>query len=267
MKSTLLACAAQLKLSEEHRMLQGHHRSSARLYSRNDTFGSMHLQRCITEAVCSGFRPQRSMARGAQAPLPEPAFSLDSAWPTELLSPLCMTAGPWKAFISRHEELQSGLSATSSGHATLDSNAGTAADSSSATHTAQVIADASDSEAEAVRIWAHQHASSDEDEMQAVPCTADLSDPEEEELQLRVCNGPWSSLHKPTQASAHAFLESNSADFFLINQHAGASSASLQCTCGRLTCTMPVLARAALERTRFSCLALQTQSLLHAFPC
>ena len=73
-KSTLVACAAQLKLSEEHRVLQGHHRSSARLYSRNDTFGSMHLRRCITEAVCGGFRPQRSMFQGAQAPLPEPAF-------------------------------------------------------------------------------------------------------------------------------------------------------------------------------------------------
>ena len=40
-------CSAAIKLSEEHRMLQGHHRSSARLYSRNDTFGSLHLcDRC-----------------------------------------------------------------------------------------------------------------------------------------------------------------------------------------------------------------------------
>ena len=53
MKSTLLACASQMKMSEEHRRLHGHHRSSARLYSRNDTFGSLHLQRTATEAICN----------------------------------------------------------------------------------------------------------------------------------------------------------------------------------------------------------------------
>ena len=87
MKSTLLACAAQMKMSEEHRMLQGHHRSSARLYSRNDAFGSLHLQRTATEAICNGFRLQRSMSRGAQAPLPEPPFYVGPAWPTGLLPP------------------------------------------------------------------------------------------------------------------------------------------------------------------------------------
>ena len=38
MKSTLLAAAAQLRLAKEIRLAQGHHRDSARLYSRNDTF-------------------------------------------------------------------------------------------------------------------------------------------------------------------------------------------------------------------------------------
>ena len=44
MKSTLLAAAAQLRLAKEIRLAQGHHRDSARLYSRNDTFDSLDAQ-------------------------------------------------------------------------------------------------------------------------------------------------------------------------------------------------------------------------------
>ena len=40
MKSTGLAAAAQLRLWKEHRLLHGHHRDSAALYSRNDVFAS-----------------------------------------------------------------------------------------------------------------------------------------------------------------------------------------------------------------------------------
>ena len=48
MKSTALASAAQLRLSRDDRLSQGHHRDSARLYSRNDTFASLRIQRSIT---------------------------------------------------------------------------------------------------------------------------------------------------------------------------------------------------------------------------
>ena len=81
MKSTMLANAAQIMMAKEHRMQQGHHRDSALLYSRNDAFSSLHVQRSVAEAVAKGFRPERSVARGAQAPLPEPPFSVSDTVP------------------------------------------------------------------------------------------------------------------------------------------------------------------------------------------
>ena len=83
MKSTALAAAAQLRLSKDDRLAQGHHRDSARLYSRNDTFASLHIQRSIAIAVSEGWRPQRSMARGGSAPVPEPPFSAPNSRPAE----------------------------------------------------------------------------------------------------------------------------------------------------------------------------------------
>ena len=171
-------------------MLQGHHRSSARLYSRNDTFGSLHLQRTITEAVCNGFRPQRSMSRGAQAPSPESPFQMDSLWPPELLPNTSMHAGPWEHFTSRHELLQLQPPAL---HAEPASD--------------------SEAESEAVQAWAEAYASSG--------CTADFSHDESEQPQLRVCNGPWSSLHRPTESSIHAFLDSDSTDVHLVKPACG----------------------------------------------
>ena len=44
LKSCLLAAAAQLRLPREDRMQQGKHRDSARLYSRDDTIASLHVQ-------------------------------------------------------------------------------------------------------------------------------------------------------------------------------------------------------------------------------
>ena len=73
MKSTP---AAQLRLAKEIRLAQGHHRDSARLYSRNDTFESLDAQRRLATAMSTGWRPNRSVARGGQAPIPEPPFSL-----------------------------------------------------------------------------------------------------------------------------------------------------------------------------------------------
>ena len=75
MKSTVLAAAAQLRLSKDIRLSQGHHRDSAALYSRNDTFDSLYAQRRLSLALSRGWRPQRSIARGGQAPVPEPPYA------------------------------------------------------------------------------------------------------------------------------------------------------------------------------------------------
>ncbi|CAE7290205.1 unnamed protein product, partial [Symbiodinium pilosum] len=92
MKSTALALAAQLHLPKEDRLSQGHHRDSAKLYSRNDTFTSLFVQRHIGSQVAQGWRPQRSMARQSQNP------------------PRSLLASPWRIFTSRHEALRAGLS-------------------------------------------------------------------------------------------------------------------------------------------------------------
>ena len=95
MKSTLLAAAAQLRLAKEIRLAQGHHRDSARLYSRNDTFDSLDAQHRLATAMSTGWRPNRSVARGGQAPIPHDILS-----------------GPWKYFASRHEALHAASQAT-----------------------------------------------------------------------------------------------------------------------------------------------------------
>ena len=101
MQSTMLACAAQLRLPKEHRMSQGHHRDSALLYSRNDTFSRFLVQSTICTSIADGFRPERSMARGGQAPLPEPPF----LHPEPALPAMDLLAGPWVLSTSRHEQL------------------------------------------------------------------------------------------------------------------------------------------------------------------
>ncbi len=80
LKSTLLSYAAQLQLPDEMRRIQGKHRAvqaSTRLYSRDDVSSALHLQRIIREKVLGGWRPSTPVARGGQAPLIEPKFSLD----------------------------------------------------------------------------------------------------------------------------------------------------------------------------------------------
>ncbi|CAE7778914.1 unnamed protein product [Symbiodinium sp. CCMP2592] len=86
MKSTLLAAAAQLRVYKELRLAQGHHRDSARLYSRNDTFDSLDLQHRLAQAFSTGWRPNRSVARGGQAPIPEPPFHLPAGDPLQSIT-------------------------------------------------------------------------------------------------------------------------------------------------------------------------------------
>ena len=60
----LLSAAAQLRLPEDSRRLQGHHRlSSALLYSRDDTIEALWVQSELTAAIRRGWRPPRPMAR------------------------------------------------------------------------------------------------------------------------------------------------------------------------------------------------------------
>ena len=80
LKSTMLSYAAQLQLPDEMRRIQGKHRAvqaSTRLYSRDDVSSAIHLQQIVREKVLGGWRPSTPVARGGQAPLVEPKFSLD----------------------------------------------------------------------------------------------------------------------------------------------------------------------------------------------
>ena len=56
MKSTLLAAAGQLNLNLEQRAKQGHHKKSVQLYSRDDVWPSLFLQRDILVDISTGWR-------------------------------------------------------------------------------------------------------------------------------------------------------------------------------------------------------------------
>ena len=74
MKSTMLAAAGQLNMNLEQRAKQGHHKKSVQLYSRDDVWPSLFLQRDILVDISAGWRPLTSQSRGAKQPLPEPPF-------------------------------------------------------------------------------------------------------------------------------------------------------------------------------------------------
>ena len=77
LKVCLLSASAQLRLPEEARRLQGHHKlTSVQLYSRDDTIQSLWLQRQVALRVKAGWRPPRPQARGSQPHTIEPAFSV-----------------------------------------------------------------------------------------------------------------------------------------------------------------------------------------------
>ena len=152
MKSTSLASAAQLRLSRDDRLSQGH-RDSARLYSRNDTFASLHVQRSIALAIANGWRPQRSMARGGSAPVPEPPFEAPRTHPAEHLPASSFLEGPWRIFTSRHESM----------HA---SHTWTTRPSCYAEDPASEHSKASNPEAEAVEEYALMHSSSESEARQ-----------------------------------------------------------------------------------------------------
>ena len=74
MKSTMLAAAGQLNMNLEQHATQGHHKKSVQLYSRDDVWPSLFLQRDILVDISTGWRPLTSQSRGAKQPLPEPPF-------------------------------------------------------------------------------------------------------------------------------------------------------------------------------------------------
>ena len=77
LKVALPSAAAQLRLPEELRRQQGHHRlSSVQLHSRDDTVESMWAQAQIASALIRGWRPTRPQSRGGQHPVFEPTFSV-----------------------------------------------------------------------------------------------------------------------------------------------------------------------------------------------
>ena len=84
LKVSLLSASAQLRLPEESRRLQGHHKlSSVQLYSRDDTIQSLSLQRQIAVQIQLGWRPPRPQARGSQPHTIEPAFSVSAKLPIQ----------------------------------------------------------------------------------------------------------------------------------------------------------------------------------------
>ena len=71
----MLSAALQLRLPEDDRRVQGHHKlSSTRLYGRDDTHQALCMQRQLARALARQWRPQRPMARGGQQPTLEPPF-------------------------------------------------------------------------------------------------------------------------------------------------------------------------------------------------
>ncbi|CAE6949096.1 mfsd7-A, partial [Symbiodinium sp. CCMP2456] len=112
MKPTGLASAAQLRLWKEHRLTHGHHRDSAALYSRNDVFASLDVQHSLSDSMCAGWRAERSIARGGQAPIPEPPFALPPGPVLEELPAQDLLDPRWVFFVTRHEHLHAAAAAT-----------------------------------------------------------------------------------------------------------------------------------------------------------
>ncbi|CAE7837445.1 unnamed protein product, partial [Symbiodinium necroappetens] len=177
MKSTMLAAAAQIQFDEHARLAQGHHRDSLSLYSRSDTLEALRLQRELSTQLARGWRPQRSMARGGAAPVPEPPFSTPPQPPQQLLDNEQLQAGTWAVFTSRHESLHRNTEPKSP---EPDEQQSTRPDT--------------DSEADLVEKYAWERTQSSEEESEEPTAPA----PDEE---LFVCSGPWNALHSPTRSS------------------------------------------------------------------
>ena len=78
LKVTFLSAAAQLRLPESSRKLQGNHTGgSVQLYSRDDTIEALWVQSQVASAVRNGWRAVRPLQRGGQTPIPEPPILME----------------------------------------------------------------------------------------------------------------------------------------------------------------------------------------------
>ena len=210
MKSTALALAAQLHLPREDRLSQGHHRDSAKLYSRNDSFASLRVQRHICTQVASGWRPLRSMARGGAAPVPEPPSNVSEHAPPQHLPAASLLQGPWRIFTSRHETM----------HA-ADEPAQPTPELCSIQQEDNVLVAGSDSEAEEVELFA-QTATADSD---SNADEAQQAQQEDSSMLTYVCSGPWGRMHVPTTKSLQAYL-------LALPQQGSLAVCKLKASCG-----------------------------------
>ena len=202
MKSTLLAAAAQRRLRKDMRLSAGHHRDSAALYSRNDTFDSLDAQHSIAVAMSEGWRPSRSVARGGQAPIPEPPFALPGTPPLQALHSKDLLSGPWSAFTTRHEALHLRHQDTEPSHERPSTPKDTPLSAAGEDPIEQFspndpISDCSDVEAAMVRRAAlrRTQSSSSEAEVSSVSSSIASAATDQNDLPLFACTGPWSCWH------------------------------------------------------------------------
>ena len=197
LKSTCLAAAAQLRINKEDRLQQGHHRDSAALYSRNDTFASLDVQAKLCTAMADGWRPERSMGRGGQAPVPEPPFALPPGPVLQSLRASDLLAGAWSHFTTRNEHLHALGDA-----ATQQAPPLTALTQTDSCQESPVASPGPvDVEADMVEKAALAGHASDSSEQSSAPSVD--SDNDQAPLELRMpssaakyaCNGPWGRWH------------------------------------------------------------------------
>ena len=197
MKSTVLAAAAQLRLSKDIRLSQGHHRDSAALYSRNDTFDSLFAQRRLALALSRGWRPQRSIARGGQAPVPEPPFTLPGTEPLAELPADALLQGTWAFFATRHETLQAALPLADPARATRAPLSPLNSPCSPSLEPASPSDPCSDEEARMVEAAALRRQSSTSSHASTSSLSSDVPEPDASpaDRPLYACTGPWGCWH------------------------------------------------------------------------
>ena len=105
LKVSLLSATAQLRLSDEARRRQGHHKQqSVDLYGRDDTIDALWLQQQIALACSEGWRPSRPISRGGQAPTLEASFQVPRSAPPVKLD---ISKTPWDVGrFTYHREIQ-----------------------------------------------------------------------------------------------------------------------------------------------------------------
>ena len=105
LKVSLLSATAQLRLSDEARRRQGHHKQqSVDLYGRDDTIDALWLQQEVALACSEGWRPSRPISRGGQAPTLEASFQVPRSQPPAKLD---ISKIPWDLErFTYHREIQ-----------------------------------------------------------------------------------------------------------------------------------------------------------------